>query len=196
MRPDNRGIPPPHRTGPAIRQEEPYEEDGPGVIATDVLIHNLERHKPTWTYKFESPPLYSCAESGTNLDSIAGNQLAREAAKLDSAWPSIENVLLAQSGPGPRAVLIRIELPCPCGKHHLATFYADPMLGVGNQPGLSKRCLLADVQNADLQERLDGIASKNEIMDLLEKLIIRWHLTADRTLITVPFVGHPWVKPL
>jgi hypothetical protein len=70
------------------------------------------------------------------------------------------------------------------------------MLGVPGRPDLSKRCLLADVRGSALEARLDGIASKNEIMDLLEKLVIRWHLTADRILITAPFVGHPWMKRL
>jgi hypothetical protein len=41
----------------------------------------------------------------------------------------------------------------------------------------------------DLQERLDGIYTRNEILSFLERMLNRWQYTADETLLVVPFIG-------
>jgi hypothetical protein len=173
--------------------EDPYEGD-PTLIATDIVLHNLDRARPEWAYDYNGPPLYICASSGINLEQFAKAQLQDSASKIDLEWRSAEQYLLARSGPAPQAVLVRLALSCCCGVKHCATYYADPKLGVFDTPNLSVRCLLADVSGANLEEYLGGIASKTDIMTLLEKLVIRWHITADQILITVPFVGHPWMR--
>lgn len=53
---------------------------------------------------------------------------------------------------------------------------------------------MADVSGANLDETLDGIVSKTDAMDLLEKLIIRWNLLVDQILIVSPFLGTQWTS--
>jgi len=107
-----------------------------------------------------------------------------------------ENYLLSRGGSSPSSdyILVCIDIECTCGEPHSAVFYAPTCLGASDVP-LSERCLLAHVSKASLEDRLNCLASKSEVMDLLEKLLIRWHYTSDQILLATPFIGHQWMKP-
>ena len=56
--------------------------------------------------------------------------------------------------------------------------------------------LLAGVSGCDLQNWLEGLFSKSDMMAILEKLLIRWHSISDQIVVAVPFVGHMYLpKP-
>lgn len=54
--------------------------------------------------------------------------------------------------------------------------------------------MLADVSGAQLADALDGIRSKDDAMDLLTKLVMRWNLLADQIMIASPFIGHQFLS--
>jgi hypothetical protein len=89
--------------------------------------------------------------------------------------------------------LVRIPFTCACGGKHLATFYTRFAMGCSS-PRSADDFLLADVSGAALEDTLDGIVSKDDAMDLLEKLIIRWNLLAEQILIVSPFVGTTYMS--
>lgn len=88
---------------------------------------------------------------------------------------------------------MRVDVSCPCGQPHKASFFAPTFLGASNVP-LPERCLLVDVEGTDLEERLNCLASKTDIMDLLEKLVIRWQFTTSQIILATPFIGHQYMK--
>ncbi len=177
-------------------EEEIYEwpEDDDLPTADQCVKHNLPRCKTAWTFNTNAVPLFRCAKSGQSLDVTAYQALQTEAHTLQDTWRQAENFLLARGGRGSDRILVCIDINCVCGEPHSAVFYAPTYLGASDVP-LVNRCLLAHVSNASLEDRLNCLASKSEVMDLLEKLLIRWHCTSDQILLATPFIGHQWMKP-
>jgi len=178
-------------------EEELYDWLGNGgdlPVASHRVKHNIHRRKTAWEFKADSAPLYCCPTTNLALDALAYQALRSESQTLQRAWEQAENYLLACSGPSSDRILVCLDVPCECGNAHSAVFFAPTYLGASSIP-LVDRCLLAHVSNVSLDDRLNCLASKSEIMELLEKLLIRWHYTADQILLATPFVGHQWMKP-
>jgi hypothetical protein len=170
----------------------PGEDDLP--IADNRVKHNLLRKKTALTFKTDVAPLFRCAKNGQPLDTKAYQMLETEKSSLQNEWIHMENFLLSSCGPSSDKIMVCIGIECTCGVPHLAVFYAPTYLGA-NDVTLFRRCLLAHVSNASLEDRLNCLASKSDIMDLLEKLLIRWHYISDQILLATPFIGHQWMKP-
>ncbi|WP_242665717.1 hypothetical protein [Paraburkholderia ginsengiterrae] len=162
-------------------------------MATEIVEHNIPRTKTNWEFDCDAVPLYICSATGAALDAAAYSSLKAAAGQVDRAWRSASDYLLSGGDGGRDHVLVCVDVPCECGRSHKATFYAPKRLGADFTP-LHERCLLGDIRNTRLEGRLNGLFSKTEIMQFLEKLVIRWHLTADRILIAAPFVGHQYMK--
>lgn len=175
-----------------VKRHEDRPSDPSAVFAKEVVAHNIPRDKTNWVFKVDAPPLYVCKDSGANLETSAYDALRLEADGVQAAWANAENWYLAHNGPD--HILVRVDALCSCGQSHKASFYAPTFLGASDVP-LPERCLLADVEGADLEARLNCLASKTDIMELLEKLIIRWQFTASQILLATPFIGHQYMKP-
>lgn len=177
-------------------EEEYYEWPGDDdiPIANQRIKHNLPRSKTAWAFDTNAAPLFQCTQNGQSLDLKAYQALKTEADSLQDAWTHAENYLLACNGPSSDQILVRIDVECTCGEPHFAVFYAPTNLGASDVP-LVDRCLLAHMSNASFEERLNCLASKSVVMELLEKLLIRWHCTSDQILLATPFIGHQWMKP-
>jgi hypothetical protein len=81
-----------------------------------------------------------------------------------------------------------------CGDAHEATFYRQFVIDPDHPPLKAADFVLADVSGAQLEDALNGIRSKNDAMDLLSKLVMRWNLLADQIMIASPFVGHQFMS--
>lgn|GEM_PF-703509 len=159
-----------------------------GIVAIDVLVHDTDLNQNAWSFKYNAIPLYRCKSSSVNLERLAKDELGKQIDEVLSACSTAANYLLKGSADCDLAV-VRVPLNCACGGKHTATYYAR--LAIGSDLGaLSEdNFLLADVSNSEMDETLDGIVSKSDAMDLLEKLVIRWNLLADQIFIVSPFVG-------
>jgi len=169
----------------------PPDNDIPRATAS--VRHNVERRKVKWEYNLHAPSLYVCRDCLKPLDIMSYDALGRKKDSLQSAWLRAENYLLASNGPSSDRIFVSIEFDCDCTKKHSAIFSANTNLGASAVP-IYDRCMLVHVSGADLEDRLNCLASKSDVMDLLEKLIIRWHCIFDRILLATPFIGHQWMK--
>ena len=179
-----------------VTEIETWPGDNNVPIAADIVMHNRPSGKLNLQFKVGAPSLYRCERTDADLDGAAYIALNIERDRLEQAWRNAENYLLSAgtgSGSSDR-ILVQLDVPCSCGVSHVATFSARMHLGASAQP-LADRCLLVHVDGANLEERLNCLASKNDAMDLLEKLLIRWHVTADQIVLASPFVGHQFMKP-
>lgn len=174
------------------KSEKPFAGDR-AAIAHDVLQHNIDLNQNTWSFNYAAPPLYRCAKDSSNLEGLAKKALGAAIAEVIGAYGTAVNYLL-KGGPEYDYAVARIHLACSCGGKHTATFYARLALGTELGPSSVDDFLLADVSGAVMEETLDGIVSKDDAMDLLEKLIIRWNLLAEQILIVSPFVGTPYMS--
>lgn len=162
-------------------------------MATDRVKHNVQMRKVAWRFNKHSTPLYVCKACGKPLDELAYGSLEKERNSLQASWLAAENYLLAASGPSSDSILVSIKVTCGCSQICTAIFSAKTSLGASSVP-MYERCQLVHVGNAGLEERLNCLISKSEVMDLLEKLLIRWHTVCDQIFLAAPFVGHQWMK--
>lgn len=174
------------------RHEEPFEGDRT-VVAHDVLKHNIDLNQNTWAFNYSATPLYQCAKVSSNLEELAKATLGTHIDDVLGAYGTAINHLL-KSGQDHDVAVVRVPLNCACGGKHVATFYARLAMGSAPGPRSEDDFLLADVSGAALDGTLDGIVSKDDAMDLLEKLVIRWNLLAEQILIVSPFVGTPYMS--
>lgn len=163
------------------------------ILATDIVQHNLNLNEIRHNFDYDAVPLYVCMNDGQNLEHAAKAALMAEAGGIQSAYGTAINHGLATNVPKYEHIVAHVDVPCTCGRDHRATFYAEFVWGTEPQP--VEEFLLADVTGTDLSETIDGLYTKKEALEILHKLAVRWHLTMDRILVTVPFVGHQHLKP-
>ncbi|MGW9820270.1 hypothetical protein ACUXK4_002841 [Methylorubrum extorquens] len=176
----------------ASRHDGRYEGDE-AILATDIVQHNLKLNEIRHRFDYDAVPIHVCAATGQNLERAAHAALLAEAGGIQSAYGATINYGLAGRLPPYEHVVAHVGVPCACGQGHRATFYGKFAWNGRQQP--VEELLLADVTGSDLPETLDGLFTKKEALDILHKLAIRWHLVMDRILVTVPFVGHQYLKP-
>jgi len=175
-----------------IAQHEGDFEGDPATRATEVAFHNLDINDNKWRYNYTTAHLYEC-NCGQELDSAARGQLAKEFSNVRLAWAALLHHSFRRSSPGDSAT-VRVRFSCLCGLEHKATFYQRVVVDPEAQlPGVED-FLLADVTGASLTERLSGLLSKTDAMDLLEKLVVRWNLLSEQILVVSPFIGHQYLS--
>jgi hypothetical protein len=170
------------------------EEDTPPTLpsAKSVIIHNIPKSDYAPEFDLAAAPLFQCSQSGANLEPLATAALAAEIADVQDAYATAQNHLLGKRAFSGRFAVAQPPVTCSCGRTHVATFYtAFPAHGPAPS---TADYLLADVSGADLEDRLEGVMSKSEVMELLSKLLVRWHLSCERVIVASPFVGHQWDK--
>lgn len=164
-------------------------------IIDNKIRHDFPENKLNFKFKKNSTPLYLCSVCEQSLDAIANDILLGETDALQRSWSNVENYLLASSGAAKSSdsILVSLDFECDCSTIHTAIFVAKTYIGASNIP-LVERCNLIHVTYADLESRLNSLATKSEVMELLEKLLIRWHAIFDKVILAVPFIGHQWLK--
>jgi hypothetical protein len=162
-------------------------------VATEIVQHKLPAKNTSHFFDYSAAPLYVCATSNSTLETLARDAMRRDLDGIKKAYLNAANRALASHTPPYRHLVAHVPFGgCNCGQDHIATFYAK-FLFTGDVQNETDAYLLAGISGCDLEDRLSGLFSKTDIMALLEKLLIRWHLTADQILVAVPFVGHSYL---
>jgi hypothetical protein len=158
------------------------------IVAHEVAKYDIDLNQNTWNFNYSAASLYQCAKTLADLECPAKSELEKSLNGILSAYRNAQNNLTSR-GPDHDYSIVRLPVKCLCGGKHTATFYMRLLMDPDNGPTTASDFLLADVSGAKLDETLDGIVSKDDAMDLLEKLVIRWNLLAEQILIVSPFVG-------
>jgi hypothetical protein len=161
-------------------------------VAEEIARHNLNLNKLSLGYDYDAYPLYECT-CLRPLDIAALRQLEKEMEAV-----SIQYRYCIHYGLKGRFhtqyVVAKVNFTCLCGDAHEATFYRQFVIDPDHPPLKAADFVLADVSGAQLEDALNGIRSKNDAMDLLSKLVMRWNLLADQIMIASPFVGHQFMS--
>lgn len=174
------------------RAECPYQ-GSTEPVADNIAEHNLNLNAHSARFDYNAIPLYCCPVNGTNLETIAHKELAANIDTIKNEYRNVVSFCLANRAPTYQYLVIRIAVPCGCGQHHTATYYAAFRLN-GTIQELPEEYLLADVTMTELENRIHGLFTKTEAMAILEKIIIRWNLISEKIIIAVPFVGHQYLS--
>lgn len=169
------------------RLEEPFTGDR-SIVASEIARHDFDLNRNEWRFNYAATTLYQCAENSSDLEELAKSALELNFVEIARAYGNAQNYLMSRGSNHDFAV-VRLPVKCKCGGTHIATFYMRFVMDSDKGPRSAGDFLLADVSGAKLEQTLDGIVSKNDAMDLLEKLVIRWNLLAEQILIVSPFVG-------
>lgn len=176
-----------------LRSKTEFAGD-PGDVAKDILTYDLGDRGVKHRFDYELTPLYLCAVCGESLESKAKTAITADFALITAAYTSLLNLALAGQTSDCRHLVVEVPFAnCQCGAVHRATFYV-PFAWNEKLQQCVDHYLLAGVTGSYLPGRLEGLFSKTDIMAFLEKLFIRWHLTADRVVVATPFVGHQYLS--
>ena len=164
-------------------------------LATDIIEHNIPSMTLDLKYDKTAPALYRCDYNQSDLDLVAYAALEVERERLQAFWVKWHRWISAKGTRAPEMdkILVQLDISCDCGNLHRATFGAPTLLS-HIPPDLVNHCLLIDISSASLEDRLNCLASKTEVMSSLEKLLIRWHFISDQIIIASPFVGHQYMS--
>lgn len=185
----------PDESGADYHVSERYvgEYAGADLVAVEIVEHDLNLNRTSHAFDYAAPPIYLCSKTQESLEKPAQSALAAVLKNVLSAYWNYANYVLANRAPDFEHVVIHVPVTCSCGQPHVATFYANFLLTGDVQESLDEY-LLAGISGTSLEDRLDGLFSKSDIMNFLEKVVIRWHLTADQIVVAAPFVGHQYMS--
>ena len=162
-------------------------------FANDIIEYNIDLNEQNSVFNYSGIPIYLCDENDSNLELKAKNALEQNLGDIKKQYVAAINYCLGNRTPNYEFVVIKLKIDCDCMREHIATYYCKFLLNGTIQESLDEY-LLADITSTNLEDNIDGLFSKNEIMTMLEKLIIRWNLFKDKIFIAAPFVGHQWLK--
>ncbi|MDC7698013.1 hypothetical protein [Vogesella indigofera] len=160
-------------------------------VSTEVAVYRLDMNRLELAYDLASCALYHCACEQA-LDELAYAQLRAEFDEVQREYSYRVHYALKGRFCA-HYVTANVIFTCPCSQSHTATFYTRFMHDNSKRPTV-ENYILADVAGVELNDILDGVRSKNDAMDILGKLILRWNLLADQILIASPFVGHQFMS--
>lgn len=175
------------------RRIEGDADDSKCPLAAEVAVYRLQMNQLTLDYALDSRALYEC-DCGQALDCAAYAQLDSELPSVQDVYQNCVNAALKGAFKATYVTVI-VDIDCLCLRPHQATFYAAFSDDPGRDPPTTRDFVLADVSGVDLTSVLEGVRSKDDAMDLLGKLLMRWNLYADQILIATPFVGHQYMPP-
>jgi hypothetical protein len=168
---------------------DPYQGNAPPP--GESAVYNLEMNPDLLHFESSAFSIYRCDAGGGNLEVAAYGALNSEWRYIKEQWSIASNYMLSGRLPDIEHVVVLVGIKCSCGSPHKAVFYQRWLLDGSQLPDFNEM-LLADVSGSDIQDLLTGILSKTELMQALEKLIVRWRLFFDQVLLATPFVAHQW----
>jgi hypothetical protein len=174
-----------------VTRSEDSIAESPHPVASEIAVYRLDMNRLELAYDLASCALYYCS-CGQALDELAYAQLRVEFDGVQREYSYRMHYALKGRFRA-HYVTADVIFACPCSLSHTATFYTRFMDSDSKGPAVEKY-ILADVAGAELGDILDGVRTKNDAMDMLEKLILRWNLLADQILIASPFVGHQYMS--
>lgn len=161
--------------------------------AEDVVEYNIDLNERKNVFNYDAAPIYLCSENNENLELRGREEFKKNLDFIKKEYANAVNYCLSNRTPDYEFVVVKLKINCSCSQEHVAMFYCKFMLN-GTVQQYSDEYLLADITSTNIEEEIDGLFSKSEIMTMLEKLIIRWNLSKEKIFIAAPFVGHQWLK--
>jgi hypothetical protein len=168
-----------------------YAGNAPPVV--DIAFTDIPPYEVQHRFDYDAFPIHWCQAADESLEASALDALKSHLPEIVKHYRSAQAYALKGRLPDMDHVVVRMPVACRCGGDHQATFYARFLYNLQTQTR-PEDYLLAGISGCDLGERLEGLYTKTEIMAALEKLVIRWHLTAEQILVAAPFIGHQYLN--
>lgn len=144
----------------------------------------------SYGYNLSGLSLYVCESCGRDLDGAAFADLKNKLTAISkSYWDYINWWIGKGHGSIPEHTIIRTEFRCGCSHRLTGFFYCQ--FSESAYIDLDA-ILLANIIGAKaLSLRIKPrVYTKDETMDFLDKLLVRWMLAFDTVYVVSPFVGH------
>lgn len=146
----------------------------------------MQHGGPEPLYDLESRPLYRCGVCSNNLEVLVYAALEADLATVNEAFAGYLNWYLAHRGGAPEAVCVWMDVSCACGTKHRARFYREFSETVSQA---ASEFWLVDIEGDAPTLDVDGIYSRDDCINILEKLLLRWRALHSAVLLAAPFIG-------
>ncbi|MGY4043051.1 hypothetical protein [Aeromonas hydrophila] len=159
---------------------------------------NIKKLKVTFKYDgdiFKSPPkfdsnkykLYQCHSCSDNIEKLAHDMLHATYSEWGQQVYRYISEDISGYGYDADKCIINVDFTCSCGENHTALFYKK----FNHESFSGDDFLLGNISNTiNLNDRVDGIITKENFIELIKKLIVRWEFIFDKTFLIFPYVGH------
>lgn len=146
---------------------------------------DILKSKPKFDY--DTYNLYKCQHCDDNLEKLAYETMSSEYCKWGQQVYNYISQDISGYGYDAEKSIIKINFQCSCEKKHSALFYKK----FDHCEFSDEDFLLGNIDNCiNLEDRIDGVITKSNFIELIKKLIIRWELLFDKTYLIFPYVGH------
>lgn len=157
-----------------------------------LLIKNLWEEKELYP---TDRSIFGCQCGSFEIENDAYKQLSSFLPTYRAKFRTYINWYLASRYAGqPRYNFVFIDFYCSkCNIEHKAFFYTR--FEEQYFPEREREFFLAEIDNQQLDEYIDGVYNRNTCQLFMKKLLIRWHILKNITYVVVPFIGNPWQTP-
>jgi transposase-like protein len=163
------------------------------ISCSSVIEYELNLNEQVLKFNYDAIPIYLCPSCNENMELLALSEFRLQFNDVKRQYKSIVDCVLAGQGSETKNIVIKIPVTCSCGKICEATYYTKFLL-TGRVQEIVTDYHLADISECDIKKSINGLYTKSEIMQQLEKLLIRWNLFCLELRIVTPFVGYTYLK--
>lgn len=177
------------REGTLAETEKWCKEEGIPIQPVETLIYQPE---DLGSIKFDvnAHSLYT-VDSGDRIEKLAYDALQGKMDVAKAQNRAYFNWYVKGRQGDPKFSYILIEFESSHGKHTAVFYYNFTRKGPEDFPSSIDEVLLCHVTNCHpLDLRINGVYTRNECLDLLNKMLIRWRGLYKHLVMVVPFVGY------
>ena len=166
-----------------------FNKHGISVESTSDLMRVLVvdvGEKDDIKFNFDGSPLYLCSSCGSSIEAKAYSELSKNLMFVNKEIQCFLMAYLKGHENEPSGVVVSQSLHCSCGQRIAAKFYkkfVESEFPVQDHAEF----LLVDAHSSLID--VDGIYTRDECFELLEKLLIRWGCVHNLVMLVVPFIG-------
>lgn len=135
-------------------------------------------------------PIYLCKSCGNSLENLAFTKLNDAFTEIIKAYNDYTIIDIKGYGYNPNKAIFVLKIQCLCNEQYSAVFYKKYDHSEYN---ISDFNLGNIIKSKPLGDIVDGTMSKDDFMEVLKKILVRWELFFDKALIITPFVGHQYL---
>lgn len=154
------------------------------------VIGDIESRE--YSFNYESTHIYYCKSCNKEVETIAKKKIEKDADNISQQFKTLMNYIAANDGWNREKLIIEVRCKCNCGQDFTAFWYYKYL--INSKPIDYDEVYLVGTDMPLNSNNINGIMSKNNCIEILEKKIIRWNVIFPRLLIVTPFVGHQWMS--
>ena len=152
---------------------------------TMLVVPSNEPDSPLFAH--EDRAIYRCLDCGSELDSLAYDELGKTIGAINGCLGSFLNRYLKGGIPTPETIEVTLDVCCACTSHRMV--FHRPFSEAGGRVNEPSEFILAGPDDPSTLTDIDGVFSRDDCISIFKKLLLRWRARHRLVMLVVPFIG-------